>query len=99
MGTINSGFLIVNKPPGPTSHDVVDQLRRITGIKKIGHAGTLDPFAGGVLIIAIGRSATKKIDGFMKLEKEYTAALRLGATTDTFDREGKVKREEIKLKP
>lgn len=84
-----SGFLLINKPSGPTSHDIIDQLRRVTGIKKIGHAGTLDPFASGLLIVAVGREATREIGKFVKLDKEYIAMLYLGATTDTYDRTGK----------
>lgn len=83
-----SGFLIVNKPSGPTSHDMVNRLRKITGIKKIGHAGTLDPAASGVLIVGVGREATKKLGQLIKLDKEYAATIRLGATSDTYDREG-----------
>ncbi len=83
-----SGFLLINKKSGPTSHDVVDSLRKITGIRKIGHAGTLDPFASGLLLMAIGRKATKRIDQFVKKDKSYIATLELGATTDTYDREG-----------
>ncbi len=52
--SITNGFLLINKPPGPTSHDVINQLRRITGIRQIGHAGTLDPFASGLLLVGIG---------------------------------------------
>jgi tRNA pseudouridine55 synthase len=85
-----SGFLIVKKPIGPTSHDIIDQLRRITGIRKIGHAGTLDPFASGVLIVAVGREATRGISRFMKLDKKYIATLRLGAVSDTHDRIGAI---------
>jgi len=59
-------FLLVNKPTGPTSHDVIDKLRKITDIKKIGHAGTLDPFASGLLLVAIGRESTKEISKFVK---------------------------------
>ena len=88
--TPKSGFIVVNKPSGPTSHDIVDRLRKITGIKKIGHAGTLDPFASGVLLVAIGRDATRELGSFVGLDKEYRAILRLGAVTDTFDRTGKV---------
>ena len=85
-----SGFLLVNKPEGITSHDVVDRLRGVTGIKKIGHAGTLDPFATGLLIVGIGREATKRIGRFVKLDKKYEADIQLGATTDTYDKNGKV---------
>lgn len=88
MENNNSGFILINKTTGPTSHDIIDNLRRITGIKKIGHAGTLDPFASGLLLVAIGRQATKKIDQFVKKDKTYTATLELGATTDTYDRKG-----------
>lgn len=83
-----SGFLLINKPRDWTSFDVVAKLRSITGIKKIGHAGTLDPFATGLLIVAIGRNATKHIDKFVKLDKEYIATLMLGADSDTYDRDG-----------
>jgi len=85
-----SGFLFINKPSGPTSHDIIDRLRRITGIRKIGHAGTLDPFASGVLIVAAGREATREIGRWVKLDKEYEAVLRLGAISDTYDRTGKI---------
>lgn len=89
---MQSGFILINKPVGPTSHTIVNKLRRITSIKKIGHAGTLDPFADGLLILAIGRESTKKISNFVKLDKEYVASLILGATTDTYDNEGTIKR-------
>lgn len=86
----NHGFLLVNKPKGITSHDVVDYLRKITNIKKIGHTGTLDPLAEGLLILAINREATKKIDRFNKLDKTYIAEIKLGENTDTYDAEGKI---------
>ncbi len=96
-----TGFLLVAKPIGPTSHDMVDRLRRITGVKKIGHAGTLDPFASGLLITAIGREATREISKFVKLDKTYIADLRLGATSDTHDRTGeiqlRIKNEKLKI--
>jgi len=87
--------MLVNKPSGPTSHDMVDRLRKITKIRKIGHAGTLDPFASGLLIMAIGRMATREISRFVKLDKEYIATLHLGATSDTHDRTGKILRSQI----
>jgi len=90
MNKNESGFILVNKLSGPTSHDVVNSLRVLTGIKKIGHSGTLDPFASGLLIVAVGREATREIEKFVKLDKEYVATLYLGATTDTYDREGKI---------
>jgi len=91
-----TGFILVNKPVGITSHDVVDKLRSITGIKKIGHSGTLDPLAEGLLILAIGREFTKKLAFFQRKDKEYIALLRLGAVSDSFDKEGKI--SEIKIK-
>ena len=87
---MNGGFILINKPSGMTSHDVVDELRKITKIRKIGHAGTLDPFATGLLILGIGREFTKKLSIFQKKDKEYIATLRLGAESDTFDRDGKI---------
>jgi tRNA pseudouridine55 synthase len=85
---LDHGFILINKPPGPTSHDIVNKLRNITGIKKIGHAGTLDPFASGLLIMAVGRQATRSISKFVKMDKEYEAEIFLGETTDTYDRTG-----------
>lgn len=89
-----SGFLLLDKPSGPTSHDMVYRLRRITGIKKIGHAGTLDPLASGLLIMAISRAATKQIDSLAKQTKTYEAIFQLGGTSDTEDRLGQI--EETK---
>jgi tRNA pseudouridine55 synthase len=83
-------FLLINKPVGPTSHDIVNKLRRITGIKKIGHAGTLDPFAEGLLLVAVSRESTREISKFVGLDKKYLATLKLGATSDTQDRTGKI---------
>ena len=85
-----SGFLIINKPKGITSFGVVAQLRKITGIKKIGHAGTLDPLATGVLICAVGREATREIGEFLKQDKKYRATIRLGAVSSTYDAEGEI---------
>ena len=87
---MKSGFLLINKPSGPTSHDIIYRLRKITDIKKIGHAGTLDPFASGLLIVAIRREATREIAKFVKLDKTYIAQLNLGAMSDTYDRTGKI---------
>ncbi len=83
-----TGFLLINKPENWTSHDVVAYLRKITHIKKIGHAGTLDPFATGLLIVAVGRESTKRLDEFKNLNKTYNATIHLGAVTDTFDKTG-----------
>jgi tRNA pseudouridine55 synthase len=81
---MTSGVLNIYKPAGPTSHDIVDEIRRITGIKRVGHAGTLDPFAEGVLIILIDKT-TKLQSKFMAMPKTYVATLRLGAVSDTYD--------------
>lgn len=87
-------FLLINKPAGWTSFDAVNFIRKIarakSGQKKIrvGHAGTLDPFATGLLIVGVGRSATKKLDEFKNLSKTYVATIRLGATSTTGDPTG-----------
>ena len=80
------GFLNVYKPKGMTSHDVVAKLRRTTKIKQIGHTGTLDPFAEGVLPICIGK-ATRLIE-YLADSKAYVATVQFGKTTDTYDLEG-----------
>ena len=82
------GIFAVNKPVGITSHDVIYKLRRQTGVKRIGHAGTLDPLASGVLVVAIGREFTKQLDKIVKSEKEYIAEIFLGQTSTTDDMEG-----------
>lgn len=84
------GFMLIDKEPGPTSHDIIYKLRKITGIKKVGHAGTLDPFASGLMIVAIDRRATREIEKFVKLDKKYLADIVLGKGTDTYDRDGKI---------
>lgn len=81
------GFLLVDKPAGVTSHDVVAAARRAFAIRKIGHAGTLDPFATGLLVLGIG-SATRLLDYLVGLDKEYEGTARLGVTTDSLDPEG-----------
>lgn len=83
-------ILSINKPTGLTSFEVVKKIRKITGEKKVGHGGTLDPFAEGVLIIAIGRESTKKLNEFLFSNKEYNATLKLGEETDTLDLDGTV---------
>ncbi len=84
-----NGVVVIDKPQGKTSHDVVLSLRRILQIKKIGHAGTLDPHATGVLVLCIG-PATKKIKFLVNQEKAYEATLQLGVVTDTYDITGRV---------
>ena len=81
------GILVVDKPAGITSHDVVDRLRRLTGIDKVGHLGTLDPIATGVLPVALGR-ATRLAQFFLHRDKTYEGVIRFGFATDTYDREG-----------
>ncbi len=83
-------YLLIDKPAGITSHDVIDRLRRVTGIRTIGHAGTLDPFATGLLIVAVERDATKHIAEFVGMDKEYVADIVLGQTTETLDPESVV---------
>lgn len=82
-------ILNVNKPVGITSFDVIRKLRRSLKIRKMGHAGTLDPFAAGVLIILIGK-ATKRFEEFAAFDKQYLAEIEFGVETDTFDISGKV---------
>ena len=82
------GFLNVYKPKGITSHDVISRLRRVFKIKQIGHAGTLDPFAQGVLPVAVGK-ATRLLE-YLSDDKGYVATIKFGQTTDTYDVEGEV---------
>lgn len=82
------GVLIIDKNPGWTSHDVVAKIRNILKIKKVGHAGTLDPFATGVLPLAIGR-ATRLTSFFLTSDKTYHGVMRFGVATDTYDVDGK----------
>lgn len=91
MSEIN-GILVVNKPAGWTSHDVVKKTRAMLGGVKVGHAGTLDPFATGVLVLLVG-SATKHADRFSGQDKEYSAEITFGTATDTYDPTGSVTAE------
>jgi len=84
-----AGILNVNKPTGPTSHDVVARVRRLTGERKVGHAGTLDPMATGVLLLCLG-PATRVAEYLMAGRKQYRAVVRLGISTDTYDADGTV---------
>jgi tRNA pseudouridine55 synthase len=87
---VEAGVLLIDKPVGITSFAVVSRLRRVLGIKKVGHAGTLDPFATGLLIVCAGRPATRLMTDLMEGDKEYLATLRLGVETETYDTEGVV---------
>src|SRR4051794_17723855 len=84
------GILLVDKPKGPSSFRLVQILRKRLGVKKIGHAGTLDPFATGVMVMLIGRRYTRLSDQFLCNDKEYVAEVYLGVTTDTYDAEGTI---------
>jgi tRNA pseudouridine55 synthase len=86
------GLLLVDKPAGITSHDAVNEVRRALGTKKVGHAGTLDPMATGLLIMGVGRG-TRLLRFFGELPKTYEGTLRLGVETDTLDADGAVTRE------
>ncbi len=79
----------IHKPAGWTSFDVVKKLRNVTGFKKVGHGGTLDPFASGLLIVGFG-SHTKKLSDFLKSDKSYVVTITAGMTSDTLDRTGKI---------
>ncbi len=92
---LKSGIHSIYKPKGITSHDVIDQLRRLTGIQKIGHAGTLDPLASGVLVVGIGAEATKQLATEVAKEKEYRAEVKLGVSSATDDEEGEKKIYEV----
>ncbi|RHA44002.1 tRNA pseudouridine(55) synthase TruB [Cellulomonas rhizosphaerae] len=87
--TAPDGLVVVDKPQDWTSHDVVARMRRLAGTRKVGHAGTLDPMATGVLVIGIGR-ATRLLTYVVGADKEYLATIRLGVTTNTEDAEGEV---------
>jgi tRNA pseudouridine55 synthase len=83
------GILLVDKPSGPTSHDLVADIRRRFGIKKVGHGGTLDPMATGLMIILTGKG-TKISESVMGFDKVYEGAMQLGTTTDTQDNDGQI---------
>lgn len=83
------GLLLVNKPRGKTSFSLVSILRKLLNVRKIGHAGTLDPFATGVMVMLIGKNYTRLSDQMLCQDKEYLAEVHLGIATDTYDCEGK----------
>src|SRR5450756_1266839 len=87
--TTHDGLLIVDKPAGWTSHDVVARCRRLCGTRRVGHAGTLDPMATGVLVLGINR-ATKLLTFLVGTDKTYTATIRLGQSTITDDADGEI---------
>ena len=81
------GALVINKPKGKTSHDVVDAVRHLAGFRQIGHLGTLDPLGTGVLVLLLGR-ATRLVQFYAGRRKRYTAGFRFGFATDTYDSDG-----------
>ena len=87
MTTAASGLVIVDKPPGLTSHDVVARIRKLAATRRVGHAGTLDPMATGVLVVGVGK-ATRLLGYLALTQKEYIGTIRLGHSTDTDDAEG-----------
>jgi tRNA pseudouridine55 synthase len=91
VSRVPDGILLVDKPPGLTSHDVVDRVRRALGVRRVGHAGTLDPMATGLLVMGVGR-ATRLLRFLGDLDKTYEGTGRLGEETDTLDAEGTVVR-------
>jgi tRNA pseudouridine55 synthase len=88
---VTDGLLLIDKPKGITSHDAVDAVRRAVGVRKVGHAGTLDPMATGLLVMGVGR-ATRLLRFLGDLDKEYEGTGRLGEETDTLDAEGETTR-------
>ena len=90
------GFLLIDKPVGPSSHDVVNSVRKSLSERKIGHLGTLDPAASGLLVLAVGAKALKVVEFFGELSKEYLAEITFGKISSTYDREGVV--EKVKPK-
>jgi len=91
------GFLLINKPIGPTSHDMVHAMRNVLHERSIGHIGTLDPAASGLLVLAVGKKALKVIEFYSGLQKQYEASITLGKISSTYDQEGSI--EDIPQKP
>lgn len=91
------GFLLIDKPRGPTSHDIVYAVRRVLSEKKVGHLGTLDPMATGLVVVAVGAKALKVVEFFNEQQKEYIADITCGAVSSTYDAEGMV--EVVDPKP
>jgi tRNA pseudouridine55 synthase len=93
----NNGIVLVDKAAGSTSFHLISLLRRLTKIKTIGHAGTLDPFATGVMVLLIGREYTRRSNEFLSSEKQYRAILHLGIATETYDLEGAITSRSDKI--
>lgn len=91
------GILLINKPTGKTSFSLVATLRRLLNVKTIGHAGTLDPLATGVMVLLIGRDYTRLSDRLLTHDKAYRATIRLGISTDSYDAEGQVTHQSDRI--
>ena len=87
------------KPKGPTSYRIISQIKKITGVKKVGHAGTLDPLAEGVLVVGIGRESTRKLFQELQKEKEYEVSIELGKSSTNDDEEGEKREWEVSQIP
>lgn len=87
---IKEGIHFIYKPVGPTSHDIVDWARKQSGIRCVGHAGTLDPFAEGLLILLVGKEYTRRQSEFLHMDKTYETTIHLGATSNTDDCTGSI---------
>ncbi len=90
MEVITEGIYLVDKPSGSSSHDIVNYFRAKSGIKRVGHTGTLDPLASGLLIILVGRAYTKQQSLYLKKDKEYLVEAALGIETDSYDQTGQI---------
>lgn len=97
MSHLKEGILLVDKPVGKTSFSLVAATRRRLGVQKVGHAGTLDPFATGVMVLLVGREYTKLSDQFLCQDKEYCARVLLGSSTDSYDCDGVVENTSDKV--
>ena len=93
MNISKEGLYLINKPRGRSSFSIVAQVRRVSGIKKVGHAGTLDPEAEGLLVVLVGKDFTKKAEQYSKLDKTYEFEIKLGENSTTDDEEG----EKVKI--
>ncbi len=96
---ISEGIFAIYKPKGPTSNGILRKIKKLTGIEKVGHAGTLDPLACGVLVVGVGREATKQLGKIVEKDKEYITKIRLGAESATDDAEGEIREFEVTKKP
>lgn len=99
MERIGEGIIAVWKPAGISSYGIISRIRRMSGIRTVGHAGTLDPLARGVLVVGIGRTATRSLADEVRKEKEYVAVVRLGVTSSTDDEEGEKTVVPVAVRP